>query len=140
MLNDKKLEFTDSESGEQFEGWGVLLGEARIYGVNYPKAMLRLYRISRDQIHPEKPLPDYVVTALLKPGDLLVEQFQDSFGFAFWCRGIVEDNYKTEGENALYVPLMKIFSDVSPSNPVIKKISRSVAEYRRALQGDRKSG
>jgi len=74
------LKFTDSESGETFEGFGRLLAEARIYGINNPKAMTRFYQIGNKFRTTD--IPDYVLVADFGDNDLMVVKFNDPFNLA----------------------------------------------------------
>lgn len=132
----EKLNFTDSETGETFEGFGRVLAETRIYGVNNLNAMAWLYQIE-NRLRTAT-IPDYVFAVDFGDNDLMVVQLDDTFSLASWARSIVKDNLESEGGNLLNLPMMMLLSDAAANDLELRKVDMNVTEYRQTLQGKRK--
>jgi len=131
----KELNFTDSESGETFEGFGQLLAEARIYGTNNPKAMARFYQIENRLRTTD--IPDYVLVADFGDDDLMVVKFNDPFNLATWLRLVIKDDLESEDGNLLRFPMSKLLRDAAANDLTLHKVYLNVVEYRQILQGKR---
>ncbi|MBW2709901.1 MAG: hypothetical protein JRD04_11670 [Deltaproteobacteria bacterium] len=132
----EELKFTDSESSETFEGFGRMLAESRIYGINNPKAMARLYQIENRLRTTD--IPDYVFVADFGDNDLMVVKLNDAFSLASWIRSIFKDDMEREDGNILRLPMMGLLSDAAANDLDLRKVRMNVTEYRQILQGKRK--
>ncbi len=131
----EELKFTDAESNETFEGFGRLLAEARIYGINNPKAMARLYQIENRLRTTD--IPDYILVADFGDNDLMVVEHNDPFSLASWTRSVIKDDLESEDGNILRQPMAKLLRDADANDLDLHKVHMNVIEYQQILQGKR---
>ena len=129
----EELKFTDSESSETFEGFGRLLAETRIYGINNPKAMARFYQIE-NRLRTAA-VPDYVFVADFGNNDLMVVKHNDPFSLSSWVRSVIRDDL--EDGNFLRLPVGMLLRDAGANDLELHKVYINVIEYRQNLQGKR---
>ena len=129
----EKLEFTDTESGENFKGFGRMIAESRIFGKNYPEAMARFYQVENRRR--TATIPDYLLVAVLGPDEVMLEKFNDAFHFASWMRLMIQEDLREPGGNVLFMAMTKVIRDASAVNPDIYEVYLNLIEYRQILTG-----